>query len=139
MSNWWVNFSIWLFFPLSAPAQDCIWESRPSERHFECRGLRDSEGNEPVQASLLLFFSFSPFLCFPTLHSCPVFLKSKKKVGKFLLATSLQVSVESKHAHWDFGAAHVSAVIPDRPLYHWGHFVTVCEVSFHSFFLFILG
>lgn len=75
-------------------------------------------------------FVFSPFLFPLTLSSCPVCLR--RKVGKFLQATSLQVSVGFKHAHWDFGTVHVSTVVSDSALYGGWHFVTIGEVSFFS-------
>lgn len=73
------TFQFGCFFPFLL--QPGTASEGPSERLSECRGLWDSEGNEPVRASLLLFFSFSPFLCSPALHSCRVCLKSKKGLG----------------------------------------------------------
>lgn len=89
-------------------------------------GLRRdwASSGQPAALSLLLFFSFPP-------HS--LFLSSlfkERKIGKFLQATLLQVSVGFKHAHWGFGTVHVSAVVSDSALYRGWHFVTIGEVSF---------
>lgn len=92
---------------------------------------RASSG-QPAAFSLLYSFSFpspSPF------SSC---LFQEWRIGAFLQATLLQLSVGFKHAHWGFGTVHVSAVLSDPSLFHWGLFVAVGEVSFHTALFFFV-